>query len=349
MYKPAPDFIAKIRIQDHKAANFNRFVFWLDNLLIMKYKLGEFVRFVNERREGFITRIIDENTLAVTDDDGFEIPVLASQVTRVHGKSDSPDNLAANEESTIKQPERFISNGIFLGITDDKRAGSVVHFNLINASSFQALFTLNTEKQQEFNGECSGVINPGTTVQIYSASLNELDLWPKFHLQVLLHASGKHEMKKPVVYSDKFKAKDFSGARKHNTILGKEAWMIQIDSEVPLIDPQKLKESFFRPTEEKVEIPNPGKEIDLHIEKLRDDHQFLSSSEILNIQLNSFKKNLDAAIVHKLQSIIFIHGTGNGTLRNEIHKIISKHPQVKTFMDAYKEKFGYGATEIVLK
>jgi hypothetical protein len=168
-------------------------------------------------------------------------------------------------------------------------------------------------------------------------------------LQVLLHTSGKHEIKKPILFSEKFKAKDFSGTKKHDAILGKEAWMIQIDSEVPLIDPQKLKESFFRPSSEKIEIPNPGKEVDLHIEKIRDDHQFLKNSEILDIQLNHFKKNLDAAIVHKLQSIIFIHGTGNGTLRNEIHKIISKHPQVKTFMDAHKEKFGYGATEIVLK
>jgi hypothetical protein len=314
----------------------------------MNYKLGEFVRFVNERREGFITRIIDENTIAVTDDDGFEIPVLASQVTRVHGKSDFTA-LEAIEDSTLKRPDQFISNGIFIGITDDKRVGSVVHFNLINASSFQILFTLNTERNQEFNGECSGQVNPGAMVHLYSASLNELDLWPKFNLQVLLHTSGKHEIKKPILFSEKFKAKDFSGTKKHDAILGKEAWMIQIDSEVPLIDPQKLKESFFRPSSEKIEIPNPGKEVDLHIEKIRDDHQFLKNSEILDIQLNHFKKNLDAAIVHKLQSMIFIHGTGNGTLRNEIHKIISKHPQVKTFMDAHKEKFGYGATEIVLK
>ncbi len=316
--------------------------------MIMNYKLGEFVRFVNERREGFITRIIDESTIAVTDDDGFEIPVLASQVTRVHGKSDFTA-IQVNEESTLKQPDQFISNGIFIGITDDKRLGSVVHFNLINASSYQILFTFNTEKNQEFNGECSGQLNPGTMVQLYSASLNELDLWPKFHLQVLLYASGKHEIKKPILFSDKFKAKDFSRTKKHDAILGKEAWMIQIDSEVPLIDPQKLKESFFRPSSEKIEIPDPGKEVDLHIEKIRDDHQCLKNSEILDIQLNQFKKNLDAAIVHKLQSIIFIHGSGNGILRNELHKIISKHPQVKTFMDARKEKFGYGATEIVLK
>lgn len=314
----------------------------------MKFKLGEFVRFVNERREGFITRIIDESTIAVTDEDGFEIPVLASQVTRVHGKTEGYE--LSTEEKKITQPaEEFVSNGIFLALADDKRISSVVHFHLVNLSSWQVLFTLNTEKLNQFNGECAAIVQPNSSLQIYSGSLNELDLWPKFHLQILLHSSGKHEMPKPLQFSEKFKAKDFSGTKKHTALLNQAAWLIQIDSKEPLIDAQKLKESFHKPAAEKLDIENPGKEVDLHIEKLRDDHQFLSSNEIFEIQMAHFRKSLDAAIVHKLPSIIFIHGTGNGMLRNEMHKIISKHPQVKTFMDAFKEKFGYGATEVFLK
>lgn len=313
----------------------------------MKYKLGEFVRFVNERREGIITRIIDEDTIAVTDDDGFEIPVLASQVTRVHGKSELTD--IDQNEAPVKQTDQFISNGLFLAITDDKRVGSVVYFNLVNTSSWQVLFTLNTEKNQVFKGEWSGILKPNSSIQIYSASLNELDLWPKFHIQSLFYSEGKHELQKPLLYSDKFKAKDFSGAKKYQSLLAKDAWIIQLDSQVPLIDPQKLKESFFKGSETKIEIPNPGKEVDLHIEQLRDDYQFLNNSEILNIQISRFKTCFDAAIVHKMPSIVFIHGTGNGTLKNELHKFISKHPQVRTFMDAHKEKFGYGATEIFFK
>lgn len=51
----------------------------------MKYKLGDFVRFVDEKMEGFVTRIIDEQMIGVTGEDDFEIPVLASKVTYVHG------------------------------------------------------------------------------------------------------------------------------------------------------------------------------------------------------------------------------------------------------------------------
>lgn len=314
----------------------------------MKYKLGEFVRFVNERREGYITRIIDDSTIAVTDDDGFEIPVLASQVTRVHGKTDVPDDLTVETDSKLKTSE-FISKGIFLALSPDKRSPSVVHFHLINSSSWELLITLYTRKKNRDKGEYAGILKAQSVVQIYSCSLNELDLWPEFNIQALLFSPGNEEMQKPVEFSEKFKAKDFSGAKKQHELLEQAGWLIQIDSPEPVIDPEKLKESFFRPHTEKIEIEKPGKEVDLHIEKLRDDYQFLSSSEILDIQMSYFRKSLDAAIVHKIPSIIFIHGSGNGTLRNEIYKIISKHAQVKTFMDAYKEKFGYGATEVLLK
>ncbi len=287
----------------------------------MKYKLGEFVRFVEERCEGYITRIIDDSTIAVTDQDGFEIPVLASQVTRVHGKG--PDE--QSENAPVQEAE-FIANGIFLAAAPDKKAVSVVHIHLVNTSSYQLLVTLTTEKPHKFKGEFNGVIRPKSAVQMYSASLNELDQWPKFHLQILLFASEGTELKKPIVFSEKFRAKDFSAAKKSSEYLEQPAWMIQLDSDEPIIDPQKLKESFYKPAAEKQQVENPGKEVDLHIEKLRDDYQFLNSSEILDIQMSYFRKSLDAAIVHKLSGIVFIHGSGNGTLRNEIYKIISKHP-----------------------
>ncbi|MEJ7778403.1 MAG: DUF2027 domain-containing protein [Daejeonella sp.] len=313
---------------------------------MVRFKLGEFVRFVEERREGYITRIIDEQTIAVTDEDGFEIPVLASQVTRVHGQTSQEDEVT---QAPAGNAADFIANGIFLALAADKRIASVVHFHLVNNTSYQLLATLKTEKTNKFKGEFNGIIKPQSSVQMYSASLNELDQWPKFHVQALLFSSESVALIKPIQFSEKFRAKDLSGSKKNSPYLDQPAWLIPLDSDEPVIDVQALKESFHKPAAEKLEIAKPGKEIDLHIEKLRDDHQFLSNSEILSIQLAHFRKSLDAAIVHKLPSIVFIHGNGNGTLRNEVHKIISKHAQVKTFMDAHKEKFGYGATEVILK
>jgi hypothetical protein len=315
----------------------------------MKYKLGDFVRFVDEKMEGFVTRIIDEQMIGVTGEDDFEIPVLASKVTTVHGYEPAG---AAKAGPVTDEPilaGEFQKKGVYLAVISDAKANSVVHFYLINDTSFHIPATLTTEKQNVFKGEYAGIVAPKATVKIYSAQLADLQLWPKFIFYILFHTTQNIEPLAPLTVNEKFKAKDFAGAKKQVPILNQQGWLIRLDEPEMVIDAQKLKESFFKTAEEKVALEKPGKEIDLHIEKLRDDYQFLNSAEILSIQLAHFHKTLDAAIVHQLPEIIFIHGAGNGTLRNEIHKIISKHPKVQTFMDARKEKFGYGATKVILK
>ena len=313
----------------------------------MKFKLGDFVRFVDERIEGYITRVIDDQTVAVTDQDGFEIPVVISQITWVHGHE--PADYRQKSEDKPSVEENFESQGIYLAVASDERTSSVVHFHILNQSSFRLLSTLKTEKDGKFKGEFAGEINNQSITKVFSATLSELDKWPEFHIQVLRYTQEDKKPELPLFISRRFRGKDFAGAKKQISFLKSSGWMFRLDEPELIIDAQKLKESFHRPAAEKKLIENPGKEVDLHIEKLRDDHQFLNKSEMLEIQLTTFKKALEAAVVHKLDSIIFIHGTGNGTLKNEIHKLLSKHVQVKTFMDARKEKFGYGATEVIFK
>lgn len=314
----------------------------------MNFKLGDFVRFVDEKREGYITRIIDSQTLGVTDTDGFEIPVAISNLTHVYGHTTNPTVQSENLKAPISI-EEFNEIGIFLAVAEDHKASSVVHFTLLNRTSFQLLLTLTTDHKGKYRGEFASAIQAKTNSQIYSANLADIEIWPEFIFQILSFTATNIKPKDPLNIVKKFKAKDFSGAKKEVAGLNRYAWIIQLDEPVPLIDPQKLKESFFRAPSSQPVIPKPAQEIDLHIEKLRDDHQFLAQSEIVNIQLAHFQQMLDAAIVHQMPSIVFIHGVGNGTLRHHIHKTISKHPQVRTFMDAQKEKFGFGATEVVFK
>jgi hypothetical protein len=315
----------------------------------MKYKLGDFVRFVDEKMEGFVTRIIDEEMIGVTGDDDFEIPVLASKVTTVHGYQ-KPGTLKNDsiKEETVPVGE-FKTKGVYVGVVSDLKANSVVHFYLINDTSYQLLVALTTEKQGAYKGEYAGTVMAGSGVKIYSAQLADLQLWPKFTFSVLFYTAQNIEPPAPLTVSEKFKAKDFSGTKKQLPVLNQPGWLIQLDEPELIIDARQLKESFFETTEEKHTIVKPVAEIDLHIEKLRDDHAFLNSSEMLKIQLDHFNKALDAAIVHQLPDIVFIHGAGNGVLKHELHKILSRHNKIQTFMDARKEKFGYGATKVILK
>jgi len=314
----------------------------------MKYKLGDFVRFVDEKMEGFVTRIIDDQMIGVTGEDDFEIPVLASKVTTVHGY-EPEGSVKENKIGDLTPAGEFIKSGVLLAIVSDPKANSVVHFHLVNETSFLLMAALTTNSQQKFKGEFAGTIEPKSTVKIYSAQMADLQIWPVFMLNIIYNTKHNIEPPKPVVLIEKFKARDFSGSKKQIPALNQSGWRIQLDEPEVMIDAQKLKESFFKSPAEKTNIEKPSNEIDLHIEKLRNDHQFLSSHEILGIQLEKFHQSLDAAVVHQLPEIIFIHGAGNGTLRHELHKILGRHQKVQTFMDAQKEKFGYGATKVLLK
>jgi hypothetical protein len=315
----------------------------------MKYKLGDFVRFVDEKMEGYVTRIIDDQMIGVTGEDDFEIPVPASKVTTVHGFE---YGTAKAEQATVK-PEAdnllFEKKGIYLGMVSDDKASSVVHFYLINTTSYQLLTTLITDKQQQLKGEYAGIIAPRTTVKVYSGQLADLQLWPKFKFQIVFYTQQNIPIPAPLIMEEKFKAKDFSGTKKQLPLLNLQGWMMQLDEPELVIDAQKLKESFFTPAKEEPVVEKPQTEVDLHIEKLRNDHQFLSSAEMLKIQMDQFHTSLDAAIVHQFPEIVFIHGVGNGVLKHEIHKVLSGNNRIQTFMDAHKEKFGYGATKLILK
>ena len=89
--------------------------------------------------------------------------------------------------------------------------------------------------------------------------------------------------------------------------------------------------------------------LDLHIEKLVEDWQQMTPLEKLNIQLKTFEKYLDLAVVHHLPSMIVIHGIGSGKLKEEIHEILKYKRDVKSFVNQYDPRFGYGATEIYFK
>ena len=90
--------------------------------------------------------------------------------------------------------------------------------------------------------------------------------------------------------------------------------------------------------------------VDLHIEKLLPNGQFgKTPGDLVDVQLRAFEKNLENAIASGMSDITFIHGVGTGKLRQELHRHLSRHPNVRFFEDAQKQKFGYGTTKVTLK
>jgi hypothetical protein len=145
----------------------------------MQINLGDFVRFVDENLEGYVTRIIDKDTIGVTDANEFEIPVLASKVTLVHGEIPDDNTLVSNRPAAVIPAAEFEKDGVYLGLVSDQHTTSVAHFHLVNQSSFDLLVAFTTEKGEHFKGEFAGTVSRHSAKKIYSANMTDIQIWPK--------------------------------------------------------------------------------------------------------------------------------------------------------------------------
>jgi Smr domain len=121
------------------------------------------------------------------------------------------------------------------------------------------------------------------------------------------------------------------------------------EEERPEYFPAGNKENKLYDAKRGREHLEPAKyEVDLHIEKLAADWKNLNNFEMLTLQLNTFEKYLDLAIAHHQHNLIVIHGVGTGKLKDEIHEILKSRREVRSFINQYDPRYGYGATEIFL-
>ena len=91
----------------------------------------------------------------------------------------------------------------------------------------------------------------------------------------------------------------------------------------------------------------PKMEVDLHIHQLVESSRGMSNYDMLNIQMDTAKRQLDFAIRKRIQRVVFIHGVGEGVLKEELHYLFNRYDNVK-FYDADYQKYGLGATEIYI-
>ncbi len=93
-------------------------------------------------------------------------------------------------------------------------------------------------------------------------------------------------------------------------------------------------------------IKSPAREIDLHINKIADNVVGLTNTEILGIQMEMFRRELNRAIRDNESEIIFIHGIGNGTLKGELRRAADRDFGWCSQEDASFKEYGFGATRI---
>lgn len=106
-----------------------------------------------------------------------------------------------------------------------------------------------------------------------------------------------------------------------------------------------------RPRKARIEKPKKetSTEIDLHINELLDTTAGMDNAAILEYQLSKFNEVMNAHLHRKNHKIVFIHGKGDGVLRNAIFKELKKNYPKCFYQDASFREYGYGATMVTIK
>jgi len=109
------------------------------------------------------------------------------------------------------------------------------------------------------------------------------------------------------------------------------------------------KESVSKPKQKRIKVKEryqPTLEVDLHINQLVKSSKGMNKHDILTLQLDTAKGQLEFAIRKRIQKVVFIHGVGEGVLKLELEYLFGRYP-VK-FYDADYKKYGLGATEVYI-
>ncbi|WP_430409608.1 Smr/MutS family protein [Kordia sp.] len=126
-------------------------------------------------------------------------------------------------------------------------------------------------------------------------------------------------------------ARDLSYQKIHSAIKEKEA-------------PKRPKRILEKSRKERSER---ALEVDLHIHQLTKSDKGMSNYDMLELQIDTAKRQLDFAIRKRIPKVVFIHGVGAGVLKEELAYLFRRYDNVK-YYDANYQKYGLGATEVYI-
>jgi len=89
--------------------------------------------------------------------------------------------------------------------------------------------------------------------------------------------------------------------------------------------------------------------VDLHAAELLETTAGLSASDILNHQLDVFRRTLKDYEKKRGTRIVFIHGKGEGVLRKALLNELQYRYKQYSWQDASFQEYGYGATQVTIK
>ncbi|MCC8147066.1 MAG: DUF2027 domain-containing protein [Bacteroidales bacterium] len=350
-------------------------------------KIGDKVRFLNAVGGGIVRRFQGKDLVIIEEEDGFETPALIREciVVGENANQITQSSRQAVEKVEIPQPAESrkekekteiieVSGGDRLNVhlaflpIDIKSLGKTdFETYLINDSNYFLFFNYMSRQNNSWISRHTELIEPNTRIFIEEFSKSQLNELEKLCIQFIAFKQEKPFGLKNT-YSVELRIDALKFFKLHsfreNDFFEDEALIYSIvNNDTPakelLISATEIQEAMTQkikadkphriPTEVKKEKKQSIIEVDLHINQLLDNTSGLSNTDMVNLQLDKFREVIEENKNKKGQKIVFIHGKGEGTLRNAILQELKSKYKNFPVQDASFKEYGFGATMITIK
>ncbi len=351
----------------------------------MQFKIGDKVRFLDEMGGGTVTAILDNRMIKIETKDGFEIPVLSSELIldyREQAVTEEPVAGIKEKPGKVPQPEVIPESttslinpwgkvkeeeGIYLVYEPHDQQWFLtgdLDVVLVNHTSFEILYNLFLETGGILKGIDYGSVPGNSKIILGTISRDDLEDWTKGALQILIHEENVERLYLPIHTDLNIRINRFfkEGSYTSNTLVNGKALIsvvalksifqaagsketdLKIGSHAQKV---QLKTKVEAPFIEKYKTQYGEAVVDLHIAEIVNNIAGLSSRDMFDIQMEHFRKALNSAIKNDYNKVTFIHGVGNGILKNTLIDALKNYENLEN-KRASISKFGVGALDVII-
>ena len=353
-----------------------------------KIQVGDTIKFLNTIGGGKVKGFQNKNVVIVEDEHGFDFPVLISECIVVRDAENKRlENIKVEEEkadskseTNAPQIEEIDDDAPEETLTGEKITACLVYLptniNSLSTTTFECFFVNDSNyylfvnymsrTNNSWKSRYNGLIEPNTKLFLEEFDKSDLNDLEQVCVQYVAFKHNKqYRLKSPVSVEFRIDTVKFYKLHsfKENDYFNDDAQVYYITrKDIPeremLISNEDIQRAIRekdaptrRPRIQKIAKKKQDDilEIDLHINQLLDTTAGMSNKEMLDYQMSKFNQVMEENKNNKQKKIVFIHGKGDGVLKQEIYKAIKRNYKKADCQDASFQEYGYGATMVVIK
>lgn len=324
-----------------------------------------------EDEDGFeIPMLIRECVVVQTDE--YNIPLKSVKPSAPDPEAVEEDEEEEDEERpiTYRAPEirgNDVLNVVLAYVPQDIKAISSTMFDayLVNDSNYFIDYLYLSAEGKEWRLRSRGTVKPNMKMHLEEFSKGDLNQMEQIAVQVMAYKDDRSFALKPVI-NQVFRLDPVKFYKLHtfqpSDFFREPALVYEIakddeQAQPMVISPDEIKEALYQKKEAEIpskvqrkqhRVKNEIVEVDLHIHELLDDTTGMGNAEMLNYQLDVFRRTLEEYKNKKGQKIVFIHGKGDGVLRRAILDELKRKYKTFQSQDASFREYGFGATMVTI-